>query len=123
MKNLFKNVLTLVVLVSAPALLKAAPQSGEPLTAKTLRTAEASAKTKADHLRLAAYYRSRAEQAQSKLTDAEAQMKNWTWLENSSKVPNAYTSSKSLVEKYRSEVDTNTRLAADHEKMAQNLSS
>jgi hypothetical protein len=125
MKNVFTTVLALVLVASVPTHLKGAPQGAsiEPMTAKQVRTAEANAKTKADHLRLAAYYRSKAQQSQAKLADAEVQLKNWSWMEGRTKVPNPYTSSKSLVDQYRAEVDNYTQMAANHEKIAQSLSS
>jgi|SRR5579862_3783721 len=125
MKNVFASVLALVLVAGVPTHLKGAPQGAsiEPLTAKQVETAEANAKTKADHLRLAAYYRSKTQQSQAKLTDAEVQLKSYSWMQGSSKVPNAYTTSKSLVDKYRAEVDKYAQLAASHEKIAQSLSS
>jgi len=125
MKNVFATVLALALVAGVPTHLKAAPQgaSVEPMTAKQVRTAEANAKTKADHFRLASYYRSKAQQGQAKLADAEVQLKNWSWMEGRSKVPNAYTSSKSLVDQYRAEVDKYSQLAAGHEKIAQSLAS
>jgi len=131
MKNVFTTVLALALVAGVPAHLKGAPQGTgapqgatvEPLTAKQLRTAEANAKTKADHLRLAAYYRSKAQQSQTKLADAEVQLKNWSWMEGRTKVPNPYTSSKSLVDQCRAQVDKYTQLAANHERIAQSLAS
>jgi hypothetical protein len=73
MKHLqFKTALAVLFMASLPMHLRATPQgsSGEPLTAKQVQKAEASAKTAADHLRLAAYYRADAQQAQVKLNDA-----------------------------------------------------
>ena len=125
MKNVFTTVLTLVLVASVPIHLRGAPQgaSVEPMTAKQVRTAENNAKTRADHLRLASYYRSKAQQSQTKLADAEVQLKNWSWMEGRSKVPNPYTSSKSLVDQCRAEVDKYNQLAANHEKIAQSLPS
>ena len=125
MKNVFTTVLALVLVASVPIHLKGDPQGAsiEPMTAKQLRTAEANAKSKADHLRLAAYYRSKAQQSQAKLADAEVQLKNWSWMEGRTKVPNPYTSSKSLVDQYRVEFDKYSQLAANHEKIAQSLPS
>jgi len=126
MKNVFTTVLALVLVAGVPTHLKGAPQGNgapEPMTAKQVRTAEANAKTKADHFRLASYYRSKAQQSQAKLADAEVQLKNWSWMEGRTKVPNPYTSSKSLVDQYRAEVDKYNQLAANHEKIAQSLAS
>jgi len=123
MKNVFASVLALGLVTSVPTYLKGAPQGApvEPMTAQQVRSAEANAKTKADHLRLASYYRSKAQQSQVKLADAEVQLKNWSWMEGRSKVPNPYTSSKSLVDQYRGEVDKYNQLATNHEKIAQSL--
>jgi hypothetical protein len=124
MKHLqFKTALAVLFVASLPLYLKAAPQSvsGEPLTAKQVRKAEAEAKTAADHLRLAAYYRSDAQHTQVKLNDAEEQMKRYNFWATSTKVPNGYTSSKSLVDSYRARVNKDTELAANHEKMAEAL--
>ena len=126
MKNVFTTVLALALVASVPTHLKAAPQSNgapEPMTAKQVSTAEANAKTKADHLRLASYYRSKAQQSQTKLADAEVQLKNWSWMEGRTKVPNPYTSSKSLVDQYRAEFDRYSEAAGKHEKIAQSLAS
>ena len=48
-------------------------------------------------------------------------MKHYSFLADSTKVPNAYTSSRSLVEGYRERVDQDTELAAKHQKMAESL--
>jgi hypothetical protein len=119
----FKTFLALAFVVSLPLHLRATPQStsGEPLTAKQVRKAEAEAKTAQDHLRLAAYYQAKAQQTQSKLADAEDQMKHWSFMEGRTKVPNAYTSSRSLVERYRAEFEEASKLAANHQKMAESL--
>jgi hypothetical protein len=79
--------------------LSAAPQKpSEPLTAREVQQAEKVAKTKADHLRLAAYYRLEAQQDQKKLADAEDTMKHWSFMETWTKLPNAYSSSKTEVD-------------------------
>jgi hypothetical protein len=102
--------------------LGAAPQkTSEPLTAREVETAEKEAKTKADHLRLAAYYRLEAQQDQKKLADAEDTMKHWSWMATWTKLPNAYSSSKTNVDIYRAKLEKATKLAADHEKMAETL--
>ena len=121
MKNVLKTVLALVFVAGVPLTLKAAPQAGEPLTAKEVPQAEASAKTSADHLRLAAYYHSRAHETQGKLTAAEEQVKHYSWLAGSTKFPNPYTSSRSVADQYRATFEKNIKLAADHERMAESL--
>jgi len=110
----------MVVTLSLP--LGAAPQkTSEPLTAREVQKAEKEAKTKADHLRLAAYYRLEAEQDQKKLANAEDTMKHWSWMATWTKLPNAYSSSKTNVEIYRSKLEDATKRATDHEKMAETL--
>jgi len=111
-----------IMLAGLPVQLGAVPQKvSEPLTAREVQKAEKEAKTAADHLRLAAYYRSEAQQAQSKLVDAEDTMKHWSYMENWTKLPNAYSTSKSQADAYRAKYENATKLAADHEKMAQSL--
>ena len=111
------------IMVATLALpLSAAPQkTSEPLTAREVQKAEKEAKTKADHLRLAAYYRLEAEQDQKKLADAEDTLKHWAWMENWTKIPNPYWSTKTQVDSYRSKFEKATKLAADHEKTAETL--
>jgi hypothetical protein len=110
----------MVATLSLP--LGAAPQkASEPLTAREVEKAEKEAKTKADHLRLAAYYRLEAQQDQTKLADAEDTMKHWSWMATWTKLPNAYSSSKTNVDIYRAKLEKATKLAADHEKMAETL--
>jgi hypothetical protein len=111
-----------VIVATLPLQLGAVPQKvSEPLTAREVQKAEKEAKTAADHLRLAAYYRLEAQQDQKKLADAEDTMKHWSFMENWTKLPNAYSSSKTQADAYRAKFDNATKLAADHEKMAQSL--
>ena len=121
MRVYFKTALAIMVAtLSLP--LSAAPQKpSEPLTARGVQQAEKVAKTKADHLRLAAYYRLEAQQDQKKLADAEDTMKHWSFMETWTKLPNAYSSSKTEVDIYRAKLEKATKLAADHEKMAETL--
>jgi hypothetical protein len=107
---------------SVPLHLGAAPQkASEPLTAREVQKAEKEAKTKADHLRLAAYYRLEAQQDQKKLADAEDTMKHWSWMATWTKLPNAYSSSKTEVDVYRAKLEKATKLADEHEKLAETL--
>ena len=85
------------------------------------KKAEKEAKTKADHLRLAAYYRLEAEQDQKKLADAEDTMNHYSWMATWTKLPNAYSSSKTNVDIYRSKLEKANRLAGEHEKLAETL--
>jgi hypothetical protein len=126
MKAQLKASLALVLLASAPMYLKANPPSStaEPLTAKEVRKAEAGAKTAADHLRLAIYYESRVKLTQSKLAEAEDLVNYWAkkdWMVSSAKVPNPYWSAKSRADSFRTELDEDTKLAANHRKAAESL--
>jgi hypothetical protein len=116
----FKTALALIFVASIPMHLGANAQGslGEPLTKSQVKKAEAEAKTQADHLRLVVYYQSKARETQSKLADAEDQMKHYSFMADRTKVPNPYTSSRTLVERYRAEIDDSLKLAAAHQKMA-----
>jgi hypothetical protein len=121
MRGYLKTALAIMV-ATLPLQLGAVPQKAtEPLTSREVQKAEKEAKTAADHLRLAAYYRLEAQQAQSKLADAQDTMKHWSFMENWTKLPNAYSSSKSQADAYRAKFENATKLAADHEKTAQSL--
>jgi hypothetical protein len=76
----FKIALGVIILASVPLDLRAESEtsSGEPLRAEEIRKDEREARTAADHLRLAAYYQSKARQAQANLTEEEEQMKHWS---------------------------------------------
>ena len=119
----FKTTLALIFVASIPLHLRATEQGslGEPLTASQVKRAEAEAKTQADHLRLVVYYQAKVRQTESKLADAEDQMKHYSFMADRTKVPNAYTSSRSLVERYRAEIEEASKLAAAHQKMANSL--
>jgi hypothetical protein len=116
-----KTALAVLFLASVPLHLRASQVSSEPLSAKGLRQAEATAKTAADHLRLAVYYQTQAQQTQAKLAEAEDQVKHYSFMADRTKVPNAYTSSKTLADRYRYELEKDTKLAAEHKKMAETL--
>ena len=119
----FKTVLALIFVASIPLHLRATAQGSlsEPLAASQVKKAEAEAKTQADHLRLVIYYQAKVRQTESKLADAEDQMKHYSFMADRTKVPNAYTSSRSLVERYRAEIEEASKLAAAHQKMANSL--
>jgi len=126
MRVLLTTTLAVLFLASVPQHLRATPQnpSGEPLTSKEVRKAEASAKTSADHARLAVYYETQAKQTQSKLTEAEGLLNYWaqkSWMVERTKTPNPYSDAKSRVTTYRMEFEKETKLAADHRKMAETL--
>ena len=121
MRVYLKTALAIMV-ATLPLQLGAVPQkASEPLTSREVQKAEKEAKTAADHLRLAAYYRLEAQQDQTKLADAEDTMKHWSWMATWTKLPNAYSSSKTEVDIYRAKFEKATKLAIDHEKMAQSL--
>jgi hypothetical protein len=121
MRVYLKTALAIMV-ATLPLQLGAVPQKvSEPLTAREVQKAEKEAKTAADHIRLAAYYRLEAQQDQKKLIDAEDTMKHWSFMENWTKLPNAYSSSKSQVDAYRGKFENATKLAADHERLVQSL--
>jgi len=111
-----------IMVASLPLQLGAVPQkASEPLTAREVQKAEKEAKTAADHLRLAAYYRSEAQQVQKKLADSEDSMKHWSWMETWTKTPNPYWSAKTQADGYRAKLENANKLAADHERMAASL--
>jgi len=121
MRVYLKTALAIMV-TTLPLQLGAVPQKTiEPLTAREVQKAEKGAKTAADHLRLAAYYRSEALQMQKKLADAEDTMKHWSWMETWTKMPNPYWSAKTQAGVYRAKMENATKLAADHERMAASL--
>jgi hypothetical protein len=113
------NSLLTVILVAALS----ADGSGEPLTAKEVRRAEASAHTVEDHLRLAEYYELRMRAAQADLAWAEEQMKVWSSMAGRTKIPNPYWSASALAGMYRTDLKKFTKLAAGHRRMAAALGS
>jgi hypothetical protein len=119
----FKTALALLFAASIPLHLGATAQGslGEPLTKSQVKKAEAEAKTQTDHLRLVVYYQAKAQETQSKLADAQDQMKHYSFMAERTKMPNAYTSSRTLVERYRAEIDNALKLAAAHQKMAESF--
>ena len=110
----------MIFVATVPLHMRATAQdaSHEVLNAKQLRELEKSAVTAADHQRLAAYYQSQALQAQKKLTDAEELEKKWWRMERASKVPDPYPHARRLVAEYSAEVQKYSRLAEDHQWMA-----
>src|SRR5580692_4093042 len=116
-----KVTLALIFIATVPLHLKATAQdaSHEVLNAKQLRELEKSAVTAADHQRLAAYYQSQAEQSEKKLADAQELQKKWGAEERASKVPDPYPHSRRLVAEYSAQVQKYSRLAEDHQWMAE----
>ena len=120
---MYKNLqvtLALLLVVGLPLHLKATAQapSGEVLSKKALHELERSATTASDHERLAAYYQSQAQKAQQNLADAEELEKKWGPMESASKVPDPYPHARRLVLEYTAEVQKYSRLAADHQWIA-----
>ena len=117
-----KTALAIIFVASVPLHLGAVPQtSTQPLAAKEILKAENEAKTASDHLRLAAYYQSEAQQERKKLADAEDSMTHWSFMESWTKVPNAYSSSRTQADAYRAQMEKATKLAANHQQMAQSV--
>ncbi len=117
----------LIILATARVPLCLAADQGrssrEPLTAKEVRRAEKESRTADDHLRLAAYYESKASQKQADLTEQEELANNLrrTSMAMRTKIPNPYWNAQALVRLYREQLKTLTKLAADHRKTAESL--
>ena len=110
----------------APAFTRGAPQSpsNQFLNAKEVHVAEAEAKTARDHSRLAAYYSSQAQRTRGKLAQAEDMLNYWSkqpGMAGRTKVPNPYASARTLTERYRAELEKESKLAATHQKLAESL--
>ncbi len=93
--------------------------SGEPLTAKEVRQLEKTATTEQDHQRLAAYYQVQAEQAEKNLVNAQELERQWAPMERATKTPDPYPHARRLVAEYSGQVDKYSRLAADHQWIAE----
>jgi hypothetical protein len=91
----------------------------EPLTANQVRQLEKSAVTAADHRQLAAYYQFQAQEAAKKLADATELEKKWGASERATKTPDPYPHSRRLVSEYTAQLQKYSRLAEDHEWMAE----
>jgi hypothetical protein len=119
----FRMTLAMIVIASVPLHLKGTAQApaGEVLTPSAVRELEKSAKTASDHERLAAYYRSQAQQAQKNLGDAEELLKKWGPTERASKTPDPYPHARRLVSEYSAQVGKYSKLAANHERAARKL--
>lgn len=109
-------------LACVPLHLRALPDGSASIQgAREARVAEGSAKSPADHIRLAEYYESKARKASGKLVSAEKQLKGWSWMESWSKVPNAYLTSKNAVDRYKAQVEDASRYGTNHRKAAESL--
>jgi hypothetical protein len=112
--------LTFAVGTLTPARATAQGASTAPIhSKKELREAESSARTPAEHVRIAAYYQSEVKDLQARLAEQEEMVAHYSFMSDRTKLPNAYSSSKNRAEYYRSELAKASKLAADHEKMAQ----
>jgi hypothetical protein len=92
-----------------------------PLTSKEARQLECSAKTAADHVRLADYYRLQARKNEQKLADAREQMRRAGLAEYSTKVPNSYTMARNNADRYSADSEKYSKLVAQHESAAKSL--
>lgn len=124
MHKQFKAALGFLVVAILPLHSTASPRasSGQLLSASDVHKAEAGAKTASDHLRLAAYYRSKAERTRTKLAGEEDLVKYWSkqpGMAGRTKVPNPYASALTLAERYRAELQKVSKLADDHQKIAE----
>lgn len=102
-------------------LIGAAGDTTEPLTAREVRKAEALARTAADHLRLAAWYRSEARQAQANLAEQQALVNSLSRspeLATRSKTPNPLWNAQAWARIYREKLQKATKRAAEHERLA-----
>jgi hypothetical protein len=123
----FKTALAVLFVASMPLHLGAEPQgsSSEPLSKKEVRKAEREARTAEDHLRLAAWYQMEARQTQSNLTEEDGLVKYWAQLgmADRTKIPNPYWSAQALARFYREKLQSETKLIANHQKLAETLES
>ena len=122
----FKTALAVIFVASVPIHMVADAErpSSEPLSAKEIRKAEAQAKTAADHLRLGAWYQSEASQTQTRLTEEEGLVNYWgrkPGVVDRTKIPNPYWNARAWVRIYREKLDRVTKLAANHNRMAESL--
>ena len=121
----FKTALAVLFVASMPLHLGAELQGSpsEPLSAKEVRKAEREARTPADHLRLAAWYQIDAGQTQLKLTEEEDQAKYRAQrrMADHTKIPNPYWSAQALARLYREKLQNDTKLIANHQKLAETL--
>jgi hypothetical protein len=122
----FKTALAVIFVASVPFHMVADAErpSSEPLSAKEVRKAEAQAHTAADHLRLCTWYQSQASQTQTKLTEEE-NLVNYLGqkpgVADRTKIPNPYWNARAWVRIYREKLDRVTKLAADHNRIAESL--
>lgn len=122
--------LALMLVVGGPLCLKASSQNtlpadqrpaGELLSAKQARQLEKSAKSPADHERLAAYYKLQTLKAQKNRQFGEDLMENFSWMRDISRTPNQYTEGRDMVAQSNAQIDKFSKLAANHEQIARSL--
>jgi hypothetical protein len=113
--------ITLSLIFGVGLSLSAQTDSREPLSAKEIKRAEAEAKTAADHLRLAAWYRAKAAQAQANLAEAEAEAQRYSGMATRSKIPNPYWSAENRASQFRREYKDAMKRASAHRKLAESL--
>jgi len=79
----------------------------------------------AEHQRLAEHYRAEAQECHRKLVKQEGLVNYWggmLWMQSRVKLPNPYSSAKTLVEVYRARTEKWTRLAAEQEQIVKQAS-
>ncbi len=118
----FKTALAVIFVASVPIHVVADAERAS--SAKEVRKSEAQAKTAADHLRLGAWYQSEASQMQTKLTEEEKLVNYWgqkPGVADRTKIPNPYWNARAWVRIYREKLDRITKLAANHNRIAESL--
>ena len=118
-----KVVLAFGLVVAMPLYASASAQGKAEgtLTAKEAHQLERTANTAVDHARLADFYRLQAHHTEQKLAGAKEQMRRASWLESSTKVPNAYTIARNNVDRYSAELEKYSKLALAHDNSAKFL--
>jgi hypothetical protein len=79
----------------------------------------------AEHQRLAEHYRAEAQECHRKLVKQEALVNHWAgmlWMQSRLKLPNPYSSARTLVDVYRARTEKWTRLAAEQEQIVKQAS-
>jgi murein L,D-transpeptidase YcbB/YkuD len=123
MSVIFKAAIALIGMTILAVHLTAAQSADNgPMSTKEAHIAETTAKTVADHRRLATYYQFKAQQEARKLEDATSLLKHWEWMRSRTKTPNAYTQTRSLVEMHRAQLEKASKLAAIHQRLAEGSS-
>jgi hypothetical protein len=121
-----KTALAVLVMASVPMHLGAEIQrsSSDTLAAKEVRQAERDARTPDDHLRIAIWYRTRANEIRNELTAQEELVNYWAQqpgMASRTKIPNPLWSAQALARLYRERLENATKLADRHQKLAESL--